>query len=83
MRQTVIVSDRGQLTLPASMRKRFGLSHGGAVILEERDNEMVIKPAAVMEIEMYSDAQIAAWDEADTLSANDRSAVLARLAAQH
>ncbi len=82
MRQTVIVSDRGQLTLPANMRKRFGLSHGGAVILEERDNEMVIKPAAVLEIEMYSDAQIAAWDESDRLSADDRAAVLTRLSAQ-
>ena len=43
MRQTLIVSDRGQLTLPASLRKRFGIKDGGAVILEERDNELVLK----------------------------------------
>lgn len=82
MRQTVIVSDRGQLTLPANVRKRFGLSHGGAVILEERDNEMVIKPAAVLEIEMYSDSQIAAWDKEDKLSPDDRATILARVAPQ-
>jgi peptide/nickel transport system permease protein len=34
MRQTLIVSNRGQLTLPASLRKRFGIKDGGAIILE-------------------------------------------------
>lgn len=47
MQQTVLISNRGQLTLPAAMRKRFGLQCGGAVILEEHNNELVIKPAAV------------------------------------
>ena len=31
-----IVSDRGQLTLPANVRKRFGIKNGGAIIVEER-----------------------------------------------
>lgn len=33
MRETVIVSNRGQLTLPAHLRKKFGLLQGGPVIL--------------------------------------------------
>jgi AbrB family looped-hinge helix DNA binding protein len=82
MQQTLIVSNRGQLTLPANLRKRFGIRNGGAVIIEDRDNEMVIKPAAVLEIEMYSEAQIAAWDEEDRFSPLDRAAVLAKLS-QH
>ena len=80
MQQTLIVSNRGQLTLPSNLRKRLGLRNGGAVILEERNNEVVIKPAAVLEVEMYSEAQIAAWDAEDQLSAENRSAVLARIA---
>lgn len=79
MQHTLIVSSRGQLTLPANLRKRFGIRNGGAVILEDRDTEMVIKPATVLEIEMYSDSQIAAWDEDDQLTPNDRAAVLAKL----
>ena len=82
MQQTLIVSSRGQLTLPANLRKRLGLRNGGAVILEERNNEVVIKPAAVLEIEMYSDTQIKAWDAEDRLSADERSAVLTRFAAK-
>ena len=82
MRQTLIVSNRGQLTLPASLRKRFGIKDGGAVILEERDNELVLKPAMVLEVEMYTDAQLSAWDEADRLDDAERQSVLQRLAAR-
>jgi antitoxin PrlF len=80
MQQTVLVSSRGQLTLPAGFRKRFGLQCGGAVILEEHNNELIIKPAAVLEIEMYTDGQIAQWDAEDHLDDSERSAILKRLA---
>ncbi|MFH0730568.1 MAG: AbrB/MazE/SpoVT family DNA-binding domain-containing protein [Pseudomonadota bacterium] len=79
MKQTLIVSNRGQLTLPANLRKRFGIKDGGAVILEERGNEIVLKPAMVLEIEMYTDAQVSAWDEADQLDDTERATLLKRL----
>ncbi len=34
-----------------------------------------IKPATVLEIEMYSDDQIVAWDAEDQLSPDERSAI--------
>lgn len=80
MRQTVLVSNRGQLTLPADLRKRFGIDKGGVVVLEDRESELVIKPAIVLEIEMYSDSQITAWDAEDRLESADRAAVSRRLA---
>jgi AbrB family looped-hinge helix DNA binding protein len=79
MKQTLIVSNRGQLTLPANLRKRFGIKEGGAVILEERENELVLKPALVLEVDMYTDDQVAAWDEADQLDDSERARVLNRL----
>ncbi len=82
MRQTLIVSNRGQLTLPANLRKRFGIRNGGAIILEERDNELVLKPAMVLEVEMYTDEQVLAWDEADRLDDVERQTVLQHLAAR-
>jgi bifunctional DNA-binding transcriptional regulator/antitoxin component of YhaV-PrlF toxin-antitoxin module len=46
---------RGQLTLPANLRKRFGIKDGGAIILEERDNE----PGAAQHFSLFtSDAAI-------------------------
>jgi len=81
MRETLIVSGRGQITLPAGMRKHLGIAPGSAVIVEERDGELLLKPAAVLEIETYSDARIAAWDKEDVLTAAERKRILARLQA--
>jgi hypothetical protein len=41
--------------------------------------ELRIKPAAVLEIESYSDEDIAAWDQADALSDQERQQILDRL----
>lgn len=79
MRETLIVSSRGQITLPADMRKHLGIAPGSAVIIEERNGELALKPAAVLEIERYSDKQIAQWDSEDKLTAAERKRILARL----
>jgi AbrB family looped-hinge helix DNA binding protein len=70
------------LTLPANLRKRFGIKDGGAIILEERDNELVLKPAMVLEVEMYTGARVSEWDESDRLEDTERQSVLQRLAVQ-
>lgn len=72
-----MVSTRGQITLPAALRKRLGITPGGVVILEVRDNEVVLKPGAVVEIELYSDEQIAEWDADDTLSDQEKTQIVA------
>ena len=79
MRESVVVSSRGQITLPARIRKRLGIRAGGLILLEERGEEVVLRPAAVVEIENYSDHQIANWDKADTLSATERTAVVKKV----
>ncbi len=81
MRESVIVSNRGQITLPAKIRKRLGIRAGGLVLLEERGEEVVLRPAAVVEIETYSDDQIAKWDKADRLSEKERVAIVKEAAA--
>lgn len=75
MHNTIIVSDRGQITLPAAVRKRFGLKAGGALILEERSTELVLKPAAVMEVDIYDDDQVARWDGDDQLTETERKQI--------
>jgi len=79
MRQNVMVSNRGQITLPAKIRKRLGIQSGGIVIVEDRDKEVVLRPAAVIEIETYSDADITRWDKEDRLPSAERDAILKRL----
>jgi antitoxin PrlF len=83
MRQNVMVSSRGQITLPAKMRKRLGIQSGGIVIVEDRDKEVILRPAAVIEIETYSDADIARWDNEDRIEPPERKAILKRLGKRH
>ena len=78
MRESLTVSGRGQITLPANMRKRLGIEAGGVLIAEERDGDILLHPAAVLEIETYSDADIARWDAEDRLDDAERTVVLQR-----
>ena len=80
MSDKVLVSNRGQITLPAALRKRLGIKGGDVVILEERDNEVVLKPGVVIEVELYSDDQIAQWDAEDKLTETERDRLVRMLA---
>jgi len=79
MRQTLIVSTRGQITLPADIRKQFGIKSGEPIIIEDRNGELVLKPATVLELEMYTPEQVAEWDKQDALSSEARAEVLNRV----
>lgn len=76
MPQTLVVSNRGQITLPAATRKRFGLKGGDVVILEDRGGELVLKPGMVLEVQHYSDDQVAQWDAEDKLGERERMRIL-------
>ena len=79
LREVLTVSSRGQITLPAEMRRHLGIEPGGAVIVEDCGGELRLKPAAVLEVELYSDEDIAEWDQADALSDQERQKILERL----
>ncbi len=79
MSETLVVSSRGQITLPAALRKRLGIKSGDVVILEDRGNEIVLKPVLVLEVQYYSDEQIAQWDAEDKLSDRQHAQIVDRL----
>ena len=79
MSSTLLVSGRGQITLPALVRKRWGIKGGDVMVLETRPTEIVLRPAVVLEYEQYTDAQIAAWDAADALDDRERARLLKAL----
>ena len=76
MRETVAVSSRGRITLPAALRKRLGLKAGDVLTLEDCGSEIVLKPDIT---EHCRNEEIAAWDKADRLSERERARVLAAL----
>lgn len=68
-RTRVEFSSKGQVTIPAELRRRFGFtSHAPAEAVETPDG-VLLRPVYV--IERYSDAQIEAWERDDQLSAKE------------
>ncbi len=44
IKETLIVSERGQITIPKSIREKYGIKPKQSVIIEEKNGEIVIKP---------------------------------------
>ena len=79
MKDHLIVSGKGQITLPVSLRKLLGLGANAIVTAEEQGGRIVLTPAVVVEAVRYTDAQIAAWDKDDTFAPGQRAALARKL----
>lgn len=51
------VGKRGAVELPANMRRRFGIDEGSTVLMEPTEEGILIRPAVVLPIEMYTAAR--------------------------
>lgn len=78
-RQTIIVSDRGQITLPQEIRKKLGIKAGTALVAEEEEGKVVLRPAAVTPVEIYSDEEIQDWLVEDRISERERRKILKKV----
>ena len=67
MTTTIQINKRGTLTLPMTIRKKLGLERGGAVIAEDTELGIVIKPAVTYPIEVYSDMRVKEIDDQDSV----------------
>jgi AbrB family looped-hinge helix DNA binding protein len=75
-KQTLIVSERGQITLPKSLRDRLSIKPGTALIADEVDGQLVLRRAMVTPIRIYSDEEIRSWVSDDRVSSADRKRIL-------
>jgi antitoxin PrlF len=65
--ETTFLTERGTLTLPASIRKTLGLRGKQQLIVEtNKAGEIVLRPAAVVPVELYTEERISEFtrDEA-------------------
>ncbi len=49
------VGKRGSVVIPAGLRRRFGIEEGSMVIAEAHEGGVLIRPAKVVLVEIYSD----------------------------
>lgn len=65
---TLSVSDKGQVTLPAEIRRRLGLKGKSKLHIQVRDNEIVLKPVKSIDelygsLHEYAKGKPTNWDE--------------------
>ena len=62
----VTLSERGVITIPASLRQAYGLKANDELILEGTEAGILLRPSIIVPIEIYTEARIAefARDEA-------------------
>lgn len=68
MNTIISITDRGNITLPAKMRKILGIKPNSQIIAEVTDEGLLLRPAVTLPIEMYSEERIEAFrKESDQL----------------
>jgi AbrB family looped-hinge helix DNA binding protein len=73
---TVKLGKKGQLSLPASVLRKLGLQGAATLIVEATDDGAVIlRPAAVYPIELYTDARIKEFEEENRLTKSEQARV--------
>jgi AbrB family looped-hinge helix DNA binding protein len=74
----LIVSPRGQVTLPKPVRARLRLSAGSVLLLREEGGRLVLDPAAVTPVAHYSDEEIERLVATDRVAPKERAALRQR-----
>lgn len=75
---TVIVGERGQITIPKEMRKRLGIAPKTPVLVEIRDEGLFIRPAVAVGLRRFDDREIETMIREDVLEKGERKRILAK-----
>ena len=55
------IGKRGTVVLPARVRRRLGLEEGSLLLIEERPDSVLLRPAAAVPVRIYSRREKAAF----------------------
>ena len=65
------VGKRGTIVLPASLRKRYGFEEGTMVVAEGSEYGVLLRPAVLMPVEIYTPERKAEFLRANAVDAAD------------
>jgi AbrB family looped-hinge helix DNA binding protein len=65
------VGRRGTVVQPAKLRRRLGIEEGSFVVAEEREDGILIRPATVLPVEIYTPERRAEFILNNAVSADD------------
>ena len=70
MQATLTLSNRGLITLPSKLRQAFGLKADDQLIAETTSEGILLRPAVTLPLELYSQARMQEFEEAEEELAN-------------
>ena len=65
------VGKRGTIVIPAALRRRFGIEEGSLVIVEDREEGILIRPAVAVPLESYTPERRAEFLLSNAVDAGD------------
>lgn len=63
MKKIVTINDRGTITLPKELRRKYGLESGGKVVIEESEEGLLLRPGVTFSVEIYSEDRLQEFQE--------------------
>ena len=72
MSEPTRVGKRGTIVLPASLRKQYGFEEGTMVVAERSEYGVLLRPAVLMPVEIYTPERKAEFLLANAVNAADR-----------
>jgi AbrB family looped-hinge helix DNA binding protein len=76
--ETVMVGERGQITLPKRYRDKMGIKPKSPVLLELTEQGIVVKPALTISLRTFSDEFIRELEKEDSLKPGEKEKALSR-----
>lgn len=76
--ETVIVGERGQVTIPKKLRDRFGIKSKSPVVFEVREEGIMIKPAITVLAREFPEDFVEEITKADRLKEGEKKDILAK-----
>lgn len=72
----VKLGKKGQISLPATLLRKLGLEGSATLLVEATDDgAMILRPAGVYPVEMYSDARIKEFEDANRHTGTEKENV--------
>lgn len=58
MSRIISINERGTITLPLDLIKKYGLEVGGQIVIEESEAGLILRPNITFPVEIYSDERV-------------------------
>lgn len=72
MSVTVLISARGQITLPLGIRKKYSLEKDTPLIIDETGEGLLLRKASMVPIRQYTDEEIQSFLKEDPIREKDK-----------